>query len=631
MKYHSRSPYLRRGWGGWRRLGCRVGDSGVRLGVRARGRGEVRGDMDETPLGHDPSTSAAAPGPPRRRRARRVVLAGAGVLVLALGVFVGAFAVDAMRMNEAAATLMGSAPAAQSALADGDPQVLEAAVGDLTGSAADFASATSGPHWWVAAHMPWVRDQVRPLMAAGRAVDAVASEALEPLVSVGGLSVLEEPPIEAGRLDPSFLEPYREPLARASHALEAQQDALADVDLDRTVDAVASRFTQLESELGELADMIDGASVTAELLPAMLGGEGSRTYAVILQNNAEPRASGGIPGAVLMVTVDDGAPTLGAYFSAADLLNGHPIEGVTEEELAQFGWEMAVYPHDATFTPQFPRTAQLMSTFVERETGEAPDGVISFDPVALGYMLGSAEPREIEGIEIDGANLASVMLNQAYFEFEDARAQDAFFAQAAGVLFQDILSGGSSSMQGLRRALEEGRFAVWSADPGEQELLAPTSAGGDMLRDDVWAGVFLNDASGTKMGYYVDVSVAVGACGMEVTVSHGFEGDVADLPDYVAEGVGLVPRGVFSGSLLVFPPVSGSVASVEVDGQESFFGVGVLAGRQLLELPVTLEPGASTAVSVVWAGAAEMPDVGAIAVTPGARGSTVELLPAEAC
>ncbi|WP_159451330.1 DUF4012 domain-containing protein [Demequina sp. NBRC 110054] len=537
---------------------------------------------------------------------------------------------DAYQAQGEADALQSSAARAQEAVSARDVDTLRGEVETLSEAANSFYDHTHGIHWTLATYIPWVKDQVRPLQAAGVAVKALADDALAPLSELEDLDALANPEFVDGRIDPYFMEPYRPTLEQVQAVLVEQADALAEVDTSNSVVLVSDAFDQLTGQLSELATMVDDATTLAQLLPGMLGGEEPRTYAVMIQNNAEPRASGGIPGAVIMVTIDDGQPLIGEYFSAGELNAYGPATGATDEELEVFGDQLVNFSQTVNATPQFPRAAIFMSQYIEGATGEAPDGVISLDPVALGYMMGDAESQTIMGIDVSGENLAEVMLNQVYFEFEDPNKQDEFFAAAASALFGEVLGGGSSAVDGLERALDENRFSVWSATESEQAILESTPAGGDQLRDDVWAGAFLNDGAASKIGYYVDMEVVpsvgycasdgrVGSAELDVTLTHTYDGDVASLPDYVASSGVAIGRGEFIGGLYILVPDGYRILSVAANGEPIGYTDSELAGRRLVELQARLAPGESTQVTVSLEPESSYFGIGEVVATPGSK------------
>ncbi|WP_062530221.1 DUF4012 domain-containing protein [Demequina rhizosphaerae] len=598
-------------------------------------------------MGDDGATEHGGDAPQRprgraRRRGWRWAVAAAVLLVpLTL---IALFAFDGYRILTSSSELQARSSAAVAAMHARDTAAFGAEAEAMEEAARTFESATHGPHWWLASHVPWVEDQAVPLMAAGAAVGAVAQEAVAPLASLDDLDALAGPVFADGRVDPSILEPYRDVLAGASVALDEQSAALASVDLAGTVHAVREPFGDLADQVDSLARLVDGAHLTAELLPTMLGGDGERRYLVVVQNNAEPRTTGGISGAFLELTVDDGRMSLGEYRAARDLVVADGVAPLTADEERIYTDLMAIYPQDANFTPEYPRAAELLSAFWQAGTGGDPvDGVVSVDPVVLGWMLEGAPVLETRGLAVSGANLSEVLLNEAYFLRDDPVAQDQFFVATARELFGRIVSGQSSAVAGVERALESRRFLLWSAHPEEQELLAGTAAGGAFLESADTIGVFLNDGSGSKIGYYVDTAVAVtdevcldGTVAgetLEVTLDQTFDGDPADLPAYVSGGGQFVPEGEFQANLIVYVAPGTRVASIEQDGKQKAATFDVHGGRSMLQMRVTLEPGGATTVTFALQTTDGPIDPADLIVTPGARDAAVSrtAVPAAGC
>ncbi|WP_062465383.1 DUF4012 domain-containing protein [Demequina soli] len=519
----------------------------------------------------------------------------------------GAFAWDGVHLLSSKDELTAQAAAAQDAITARDAAALSSAVSQLQEAAQTFASATDGPHWWIAAHLPWVGAQARPLMEAGRAVDQVAEGALAPLASMGSLDALEAPGFTDGRIDPDVLEPYRAPLAQAAETLGTQVDALASVSLDGTVTQVREPFLQLRGQLTTIEGTIQGAHVAAEVLPGMLGGKGARHYVVMVQNNAEPRTTGGIPGAFIELTVDDGRVTMGRYSSASAMADQDGVGGLTDDEVRIFTRRMEVYPQDANFTPEFPSTAELITRFWANTYGETPDAVLSVDPVALGWMLEGAPATTVGPFDITGENLAAVMLKDSYLQFPEPADQDAFFARASAELFGRIVSGEGTAIGGVERAIDAGRFMVWSDDEGEQALLGTTAIAGEFLERADAMGIFINDGSGSKIGYYIDTATTVTdrVCTdgtlvgetVEITFTHGFDGNVADLPWYVSGGGVYVPEGEFQANVLLYPAAGTGVTEFTQDGTVAMLSPETHGGRTLATARIVLEPGQSTTLT----------------------------------
>ncbi|BDZ62041.1 hypothetical protein GCM10025873_18320 [Demequina sediminis] len=311
-------------------------------------------------------------------------------------------AYDATRLQRAATDLETHAQAARDALEDRDAPALAREVEALEVAATAASESTDGPHWWLAARTPWIRDQAIPLRTAGAAAHAIATQALAPLSDTaarhdGGLDSIATLQFENGRLDPAMLEPFREPLAQAAQTLRDQQQRLRDAATEYTLPPIGDPLARLAAQLDDLAAQLQNAHVTAELLPGMLGEQGDRTYLIAVQNNAEPRATGGIPASLIEVTASDGTLTLGGFTPSYTLTGpaGHATATLTDDELALFSARMSRFPQDATFTPEFPRAAQVLLDFWEAAHGTRPDGVLAIDPVALGWLLDDAPVTQV--------------------------------------------------------------------------------------------------------------------------------------------------------------------------------------------------------------------------------------------
>src|SRR5262249_44371076 len=72
------------------------------------------------------------------------------------------------------------------------------------------------------------------------------------------------------------------------------------------VSPVRDAIAKVDRELSRAAGEARRAAAAAELAPAMFGGHGPRTYLLIVQNNAESRATGGFIGSFGLLTADDG-------------------------------------------------------------------------------------------------------------------------------------------------------------------------------------------------------------------------------------------------------------------------------------------------------------------------------------
>ncbi|MBA2463434.1 MAG: DUF4012 domain-containing protein, partial [Nocardioidaceae bacterium] len=129
------------------------------------------------------------------------------------------------------------------------------------------------------------------------------------------------------------------------------------------------------------------------------------------------------------------------------------------------------------FTPDFPRTAELIAGMWESRQGLAVDGVVSADPVALSYMLRGTGPVETTGGRtLTAESAVPLLLSEVYAEIPDPARQNDFFDEAASSVFDAVAAGTGQPrivLDGLTQAASERRVLVWSARGDEQRILAP--------------------------------------------------------------------------------------------------------------------------------------------------------------
>src|SRR5690606_25757179 len=160
----------------------------------------------------------------------------------------------------------------------------------------------------------------------------------------------------------------------------------------------------------------------------------------------------------------------------------------------------------------------------------------------------------------------------------------------------------------IRDVVAERRLLFWSAREDEQAQLVDTPLGGVLPeREDVpTVGVFLNDGSGAKLGYYLSnrAELTVGACVMDgrrelsLRVSISSRAPRSALPRSVL-GLAVADDPYAARTLVyVFSPAGGAVRQVWVDGAETPIGSGVERRRQVAIVAVDVPPGGSRLIEV---------------------------------
>jgi len=361
----------------------------------------------------------------------------------------------------------------------------------------------------------------------------------------------------------------------------------------------------------------------------MLGVDGIKNYLLVVQNNAEARASGGIPGALAILTMEKGKLSFSGQTSAAELGVFTPSVPVEQEQQQIYSTRLGKYMQDVNLTPDFPTAASTARAMWEKKTGQTVDGVISIDPVVLGYILQSTGPVAVTGpelaavkaaglpTELTGGNVVPTLLSDVYAKIQQPKLQDAYFAGVAKEVFSALSSGKGEAkglISGITRGAEEGRVLVWSADTSEQAVMFKYSLSGSISGPSVAPaqfGVYFNDGTGAKMDYYVKRTVQLvkecPADGYEettvrVTSTNTASADAAtSLPAYVtgAGAFGVAP-GTVQTNVVAYGPAQANVESATVDGQKTPFAPYIHANRPVGVVAQQLAPGETKTVDFTF-------------------------------
>lgn len=564
----------------------------------------------------------------RRVRVRWILLV-VGIVVVLAAAWVGW---RAWQVNTDLTAAVDAVDDLRAAAEAGDTAGMDAAIDRLADASASADARTSGPTWSALTRLPVLGDDARGIRVVSSVAHDLAVDGARPLVDVS--DGLDELLPRNGQVSLDALVTLQQPVAQAAESLARAEAALADEDPSRFVMRLRDQYRDLAAEVRDTHHALSSASTAVDVLPTMLGADGPRNYLLVFQNNAEIRATGGLPGSAALIAADNGRIELTRQAAGSSMSSQtRPVLPMTEAEDTLFTDLLGRYFVNANMTPDFPRTASLMQAWWQSEYGDRIDGVLSIDPVALSYILAVTGPVQVGDVSLTADNVVDELLHGVYLRYEDPAAQDAFFQQVARGAFDQIL-GGADDPQGLLRALARGadqsRLHVHSFDEAEQVALTGTVVAGELVTDgsrDPQVTVALNDSTGAKMSYFLryDVDVQATSCGDDVQTYAGSavlestaRADAAQLPDYIT-GAGLfgADPGTQFVNLNIFAPAGGSVSDLRVSSTKVSPAVVDFDGRPADTVAVQLEPGQKVRVS--WRMTSGSGQTGAteVSVTPG--------------
>lgn len=528
-------------------------------------------------------------------------------------------------------------------LADGRTKQAEASLRLAQVHAGSARGKSDGPLIWLASRMPLVGADIAAVRTTARVVDDLAQQTLPKLVEASrGLSPTSLRP-KKGRV---ALEPIKEAaptLEEAALELDAAAEQVSLVDVRELAGNLKGPMTDIQRELAQAAALSHRGALAARLLPEMLGDKEPRTYALITQNNAEIRATGGIPGAVAIIRADKGRVRM--MRQGTEFLFGRgrqaPILPLTPEEAALYGPALAIYPQSVNLSPDFPRSAQLLHAMWKEQQGESLDGILSVDPVVMAYILLATGPVSVPGHaeQLFPATLVSTIENLIYLLLPaDINAQDDYFAKAGRAVFDTLVAGRAKAgtvLDALTTATSEGRIGIWSAHPQEQKLLQGTRISGSMPTEPSRSpqlGLYLNDAAADKMSYYLKYKTDVKPvqCNsddsqlldMKITFTSTAPKNVKQFAHVLSE-VNHPPEllGVIVTTANLYAPFGGKVIESSIDGGELAANDDVQhLGRQVLSFSFDLQPGQTKVVDLRVRTGASQPGPVDLRTSPAALG-----------
>jgi hypothetical protein len=539
-----------------------------------------------------------------------------------------------------------SADVLKASLTDVDHR--DRAIADLQDSARSAKGRTDGPLWGALTHLPLVGDDVRGVRAVSSSLETLANDGVPALVTaVDGLDGVTS----KGRIDLDVVASLEGPVSKAHAALDAADADVSDLDSSGYVGPLKSRFDRYVDLVGDAARGLSAGDKAVAVLPTMAGADGPRDYLLVFQNNAEIRATGGMPGSWALVHAEDGKVEMVQQGTASDFGERKtPIVPLSKSELAVYDEQLGTYFQDANFTPDFPRAAELWSArWQEQFPGTELDGVISLDPVAMSYLLRGTGNIQVGDLTLTPDNLVDQLLNQAYIDLEPVE-QDALFAEVARVLFDSVtghLTSPVDFVDALDQAAHEGRFRVASFDPDVQTQLAGTNVEGALAGDDgktPHIDIGLNDATGSKMSYYLRYwsDLTVTSCAGD---QQTFDGTLtlnqaispaaaAELPDSVT---GNGQFGTDRGSQLVlvrlYGPFGGTLENVRLNGKQLDDDLQVvdLDGRPVGTVVVLLSSRKDDTLTWTMQSGAGQTDAVHLGITPSLKTGAQESLFASGC
>jgi hypothetical protein len=402
-----------------------------------------------------------------------------------------------------------------------------------------------------------------------------------------------------------------------------------------TVDRARASF---HTSLTKLQGQLDSLDRVTSILPQMLGTDRTMHYFVGLENEAESRGLGGIPGAFAIVTADRGKLSFTRFESDTTLYKVR-----TDLKLgAEYNQRYAVaepastYPN-STISPDFRDAAQIWAAMWQKYSGQKIDGAIAIDPTAISYLLKVTGPAELaDGTSVGADTVVALTQKTLYATYPDTNQRKAYLLKIAGAISARLISapGSPALIKAASKAVAERRLLVWSAQQPIEDVLRQTAVAGTLEPGNrPFAGFTTTNAVGGKLDYYLQRSMTYqrtgcGAGRATATFTIKNNAPAGPLPGYVTLRADNPPYPTRPGDnklLISYYATAGSrVQSVTVDGRNTIVAPGTEKGLVVFTLPLELKQGSTHTIVVALSEPASSGPV-QILRQPGVRTTSVKV------
>ncbi|MFC9553315.1 DUF4012 domain-containing protein [Rhodococcus sp. NPDC056960] len=556
---------------------------------------------------------AEAPEDTRRWSARRRILTGVGVAAVAVLAW---FGFSAWQVQHNLTGARDNAQLAKDSLLSGDTQGAQRAATDARERAAAAQDNLHSVPWSAFAAVPGVGAPFESAQQMSDVVVGLTRDVLTPAVDVG---VALSPRDLIGDGGSVQLQPLRDAAPAlhetsiAARNLATQAQGIRGAGYLGLVDDAR---TQLQNQTDDVAKLLENTSIGAEVLPAMLGLDGPRSYFLAFQTNAEARATGGLVGGYSVIHASNGKMGIEKLGKNTEVsYDKRPLDLGSDYKSMYGNYNPSVDIRNSNLSSHFPYAARIWQSMWAQESGEQVDGAIATDPVALSYVLAAVGPVTLpDGEVVDAGNVVELTESTAYTRFitdeanytADNADRKEYLQTIAGKVVEKMtgtIESPQRLLDAVGRAAGERRIAVWSAHPEEQAILADTTLGYTVPEDPApYAGVVINNNGGNKLDYYLDreIDYTAGDCTGDtrttaVTVRLTNNTPDSNFPRIVAGTFKdkPLPYGTNLSMVSLLSTNGATLTKATIDGKQSFAIQGKELGHPVFTVPVTIPKGAT--------------------------------------
>lgn len=470
---------------------------------------------------------------------------------------------------------------------------LDGVVADMQKQTRAARNITNGPLWSFTEKLPGIKGSIRVVRMMTDVVDDMAQDTAPKFVDAAQ-TIDAKSIYKNGRIN---AEPIVEALPELETAAQSLQRYTEEFDRIPT-----PRIGIVANTLNSSRGMLDRANYYMQAavdeyipnLPTWLGYESKQTYAILAMTPGEMRASGGLIGAVGMVTIVDGKIEIGDFEANTKFADANiTARNLSEDENRLYREEGPMsLNYDVRDIANSPDTVRVADYFKaiwkQTEIGKDTElnGIVLADPLmvqSLVKVLGDVTLPN--GTVLTGTNTADFLINTAYKDYP-AEETDAMFGTVAKACVQrlmgDLDTGKMAKLASEMFTLAHNRhLAVYSFDPTMQQIFWDTELTPTFPLDEAKPeiGIYITENNPSKMGWYIKRSTKITQLDcledgpakyhVEYTIRNTMTDEESKtLPHYITGIRSEFPdsHGTSFEKIVFMPPAGGTMSDFEVTG-----------------------------------------------------------------
>ena len=578
-------------------------------------------------------------GMDRRRRNKKLKIARniaiALVPIIIIGLLIFRLGTDAKSMLSEANTLKTDLKAVMTGVKERDVESAQNATLKLDNTVRKLDRTLSSPVWKAVSHAPFAGKYVKSVNTLVSVAEDASDNILKP-----ALDVMDEYPLEGLKVGDGFsvstINAYLNLLEDIEPRIESMTTKMQTVKLPLGKTEMLSEYTQM------LTKLTAAYKENGEYLPlfrAFLGDGSDKLYLLAAQNSAEIRASGGFPGSMGTIRIEDGVLTIDDFKTVYDMISVNPPTEahITDTEYLLFSGSLD-YARDACYIPDFERVGEIWALAYESKNDEHIDGVISLTPVIIQKVLAYTGAVTLsDGTELNGDNATQMLQKDLYYKYLSNSSSykvsnaydyvDSLFAETAKIVMGKLVDDFDiNRIADYSKIFTDGgkdrTILMWMEDETAESYVKAAGCSG-ALNDDPSnpeAGVFFSGANGSKLGWFVSLDTQIGddvtinddgsrTYDVTVTVSNDItRDDMYRAGNYIIGNY----NGQVESYLHLFAPAGGTISDFETSNSmtmnmDEYHGLEVAYNVEFMLAPsnpvtvtykVTTAPGVSTPLKI---------------------------------